>query len=236
MRTLLLAVTLCVAKAAIAEEPSLRLEAMGGQCQHRLAPDSSWHYQYGGYEINMPLRVRCLQLGLSVMPFGSGDLRWGFRVAYVDLGKIEANNTYPVNEQAYFDAKDSGTEVQSETARFHGQGGARGLTLGLASEYRVWRHLRVGPEFGAAGLYTRWHTQFNHAQAVNEGCRTNDWACADGLHWTPYAGLTVRWEWLQVSARRYFNVLTSQSEKNPLFTGPTTGPVDSIMVGLSIPL
>lgn len=233
---MLLAALLIAGAAHADDEGSLRLELMGGQCQHRLAVDASWHYEYGGYETNMNLRPKCLQLGISVMPFKYRDLRWGFRVAYVDLGKIIADNTYPVDELEYFHAKDEGREVNSETARFHAQGGARGLTIGLASEYPLWRELQVGPEIGAAGLYTTWHTQFNHAQAVNEGCRTVDWACADGLHWTVYAGVTVRWQWLMISARRYFNVLTSQSEKNPLFIGPTTGPVDSILIGLSIPL
>jgi hypothetical protein len=221
--------------AAISNADGIRLEVSGGNCKHRFAEDSSWSYRdWGSYETNYDLTPECLQIGASWMPWSVGKLKYGVRLAYVDLGKIGGDITYPVDEPEYFRAKETRTPINSETARLHGQGGSRGLTLGIASEYPVgpfW----IGPETGVAMLYSTWRTTFNHAQAVNEGCR-QDWACADGWHATLYAGATLRYEWLFLSYRRYANVHASQSEKNPLFIGPTTGPVDSVLVGLSIPL
>lgn len=216
-------------------EPTTRVEILGGSCQHRFAPDSSWSYrEWGNYETNMDLSPKCYQLGVSYLPFQLKGWDWGFRAAYVDLGRIDADNTFPVNEPEYFRAKETKTPVNSPTERFQGTGGARGLTLGLATERKV-GPLHVGPEGGLALLYSRWHVESPDVVAILNGCRS-DWACADGWKATAYVGLTARYGWLMVSARRYLNVRASQAQDNPLYIGPTTGPVDAVMVGLSIPL
>ncbi len=225
---------------AVSNAEPVRVEALGGQCKHRLAPDSSWHYQYGGYETNMELSMKCAQLGFSFLPYEYRNLKWGYRFNYVHLGHVKADNTFPLDEKEYFRAKETGTQVNSPTARFRGQGSTKGITVGLASEYPV-LGLHVGPEVGIAALYSTWHTDIAKESwttyaAPLTGCRADDWACADGWKATIYMGLTLRYGWLSVSARRYENVHASQSEKNPLFIGPTTGPVDTLMIGLSIPL
>jgi hypothetical protein len=217
------------------EETPLRIEALAGHCKHRLGPDSSWHYQYGGYQTNMDMTPNCIQAGLSYLPFKYRDLRLGFRVAYVDLGDIKAHNTFPVDEKEYFRAREAGEPVNSATARYQGQGGARGLTLGLASEYPV-GPFKIGPEAGAAFLYARWSVMVaDGVQDISPGCRY-DWSCANGWKVTPYFGVTARYEWLEVSFRRYANVHASRTERRDYFIGPYTGPVDSVMVGISIPL
>ena len=214
----------------------IRLEAAGGSCQHRLAPDASWSYrEWGDYQTKMRLKPNCYQVGLSWLPWQRGATRYGIRIGYVDLGRIKADNEYPVDEQAYFIAKETRTPVNSATARFQGTGGSRGFTAGFAAETPMGA-FHIGPEIGMAMLYARWHVQFpGFGAAVASGCR-EDWACADGWHATWYVGATARYQWLFVSYRRYMNVYTSQSEKNPLFVGPTTGPVDQVLVGISVPL
>ncbi len=217
------------------EESPVRLELLGGHCKHRLGPDSTWHYQYGGYQTNMDMTPNCIQAGLSYLPFKWGDLRFGGRVAYVDLGKITAHNTFPIDEKEYFRARDAGEPVNSAEGRYQGLGGARGLTLGLASEYPV-GPFKIGPEVGAAFLYARWAVMVpGEVQDISPGCR-GDWSCANGWKVTPYIGVTARYEWLEVSFRRYANVRASQRDNKDYMIGPYTGPVDSVMVGISVPL
>ena len=229
MKHLILIAALMSASAAA--QP--RLELAGGHCQHRLAPDSSWHYGYGGYQTNMDMTPNCIQAGVSFLPFKAGDLKYGLRIAYVDLGKIKAHNTFPVDEPEYFRARAAGDAVNSAEARYQAEGGARGLTFGLASEYPV-GPFHVGPEVGAAFLHTRWSVMLADAQKdLTPGCRGDDWACANGWKVTPYLGATVRYEWLQFTYRRYANVHAS---RGGYMIGPYTGPVDAVMIGVSVPL
>lgn len=214
-----------------------RIEVLGGTCQHRLAQDASWSYrEWGDYQTNMQLNPDCLQAGFSWMPKWKelGGHRMGLRFAYVNLGKIVAHNTFPADEPEYMNAKAEGRPINSPTSAFEGHGGSKGITYGLASEFNV-KGVHVGPEAGIATLYSKWRAYFWNNEEEVFGCGVG-WACADGWHSTLYAGMTVRYEWLMFSTRRYFNVHASQAEKNPLFIGPTTGPVDTFLVGLSIPL
>ncbi len=221
--------------AMVRAESPIRMEVSGGHCKHRLGPDSSWHYQYGGYQTNMDMTPNCIQAGLSYLPFQSGNFKYGLRLAYVDLGKIKAHNTFPIDEKEYFRAREAGETVNSAEGRYQGQGGARGLTLGFASEYPV-GPFQIGPEFGAAFLYARWSVMVpGEVKDISAGCR-HDWSCADGWKITPYAGVVARYEWVTVSWRRYANVRASQADVKDYFIGPYTGPVDAVMVGISIPL
>ncbi len=219
---------------AHSQESNTRFELLGGQCKHHLGPDSNWHYGYGGYETNVNLKPNCGQVGLSTIPFEKAGWKWGFRGAFVTLGPTDTEITYPVCETCYFTAKATGTAVEGETARLQATGRARGLTLGLATE-KKFGPIHVGPEAGIAALYTEWHTQYNHAQAVADGCRTADWACADGLKFNPYVGVTARYKWVEVGVRAYFNVRASQAQENPQFVGGTDGNVYAFLAGVSIP-
>lgn len=218
-------------------ESSVRIEGSVGYCQHHLAPDSSWSYRdWGQYQTHMNIKPKCGQLGLSILPFESGGVKLGFRVAYVDLGTIRADNTYPVDEPAYFHAKETGTPVKSETARFQGVGRSRGLTLGLAAESRAYG-IDVGGEGGLALLRNTWHVEFPGGATTQAGCRT-DWACADSNQVTPYVGVNVRYGYVFLSVRKYMSVHASNSGEGirSLFIGPTAGPTVQATVGLSIPL
>lgn len=225
-------------------DSNIRVEVAGGQCRHHLAADASWSYRdWGSYQSNMELQPSCLQAGVSWMPYwkGFGKTRLGLRIAYVDLGNITADNTFPLDELEYFRAKETKTPVNSPTYSFHGNGGSRGMTMGLASEFPLAWGIHVGPEAGAAFLYSRWNAYFpNQEEESPVGGCGKGWACANGWHATAYAGVTVRYEWLQISARRYFNAHASNTNspdtRSALFIGPTTGPVDSILIGISIPL
>lgn len=213
-------------------EGHMRFEAAVGTCRHHLAPDSSWSYrEWGNYDTRMQVAPRCAQIGISVLPFEAGRTKWGVRAAYVDHGTVTADNTYPVDEPAYFRAKDTRTAVQSATGRFQGSGHARGFTLGLAAEQRHFG-LDLGVEAGVALLRTTWHVPDSPHMATTGGCR-GDWACADCVSSTWYAGVNARWENFFISIRRYANVHASQASRNPLFIGPTDGPVNAVLVGIT---
>lgn len=215
---------------------AFRFEAGVGHCRHQLAPDASWSYrEWGNYETKMNINPICYQVGVSYLPVEFDGVKVGFRASLVDLGRITANNSYPVNEQAYFLAKDTRTAVQSDTGRFTGSGSSRGLTLGLAAETQK-SGLNIGAEVGLALLRNTWRVNFPNFGAANvTGCRT-DWACADGNQITPYIGVNARWKYLFVSIRQYTSVHASQSEANPLFIGPTAGSVTQMTIGASVPL
>lgn len=220
--------------AANVRAEGIRLEAAGGTCRHQLAPDASWSYrEWGNYETKMELKPACYQVGLLWLPYQFDEIKWGGRISYVELGTITADNTYPVDEPAYFRAKDTRTAVQSATARFHGDGRSKGFTIGLAAETRA-LGLDWGAEVGLAFLRSTWHVDWPDGRVVGR-CRS-DWACADGNQITPYIGVNARWKYLFISIRQYTSVHASQSDANPLFIGPTSGSVVQATAGISVPI
>jgi hypothetical protein len=224
--------------AVAASATGLRLEGALGRCRHHLAPDSSWSYrEWGTYENNMQVQPHCFQVGIVVLPYEWNSVKWGFRAAYVDLGRVTADNTFPLDEPEYFRAKDTRTPINSPTGRFHGYGTHRGLTLGLAAE-KPMLGLDFGVEAGLALLRNTWHVNLPGMSAM-VGCR-EDWACADGNQITPYFGVNARYKIFYVSVRQYMSVHASNARMNvphsDLFTGPTSGPVTQVTIGVSIPL
>lgn len=190
-----------------------RGEMYAGYCKHSLAPDASWHYGYGGYRTNMTLRPACFNFAAVRMI----DRTFGLRAAYVDLGHVDADNTYPVDDLAYFAAKATNTPVASPTARFQGQGVSRGFSFGPLVSWRL-----LEAEAGIAALYNNWHV--------------DSWRYADGWNTTWYAGAAFKWRYLRIGVRRYENVHASQSKTNYQFIGPTSGQVIQTTFGISIPL
>jgi hypothetical protein len=213
-----------------------RIEGSFGRCRHHLAPDSSWSYrEWGNYDNNMQVQPHCFQVGIVVLPYEWHSVKWGVRAGFVNLGRTTADNTYPVDEPAYFRAKDTRTPVQSATGRFHGYGTHKGFTLGLAGEKEM-LGIYWGAEVGAALLRNTWHVNLPGMGTVT-GCR-DDWACADGNQVTPYIGANARYQNFFVSVRRYSSVHASNCSLNvpfsALFTGPTSGPVTQVTAGISI--
>lgn len=226
---------LAVFFAANVKAEGLRLEMAGGHCRHQLAPDSSWSYrEWGNYETHIQNHPKCYQVGLLWLPHQFDGIKWGYRASLVDLGTITADNSYPTNEQAYFLAKATRTAVQSDTGRFYGSGSSKGLTLGLAAERHIFG-LDLGAEVGLALLRSTWHVPDSPHMVTTAHCR-GDWACADGNQITPYFGVNARWKYLFISVRQYASVHASQSDSNPLFVGPTSGPVVQATFGASLPI
>jgi hypothetical protein len=233
---LLALILVAVFFAANVKAEGLRLEGGLGRCRHHLAPDSSWSYRdWGSYENNMQVQPHCFQLGASYLPFEFGGIKLGIRGAFVDLGRVTADNTYPIDEPAYFRAKDSRTTVQSATARFTGYGTHKGFTLGLAAEKEM-LGIHWGAETGLALLRNTWHVNFPGMNATAmTGCR-EDWACADGNQVTPYIGINARYRVFYVSVRQYSSVHASECDKNFQFIGPTAGTVTQVTAGISVAL
>jgi hypothetical protein len=210
----------------------VRLEATAGVCKHGLAPDASWSYrEWGNYENKMRLNPACYQLGVSYLPLDWDGVKVGIRGAFIDLGRVTADNTFPVDEPEYFRAKDTRTPVRSATGRFHGNGTHKGFSLGLAAETH-WLVFDVGAEGGLALLRNTWHVNLPGMSAM-VGCR-EDWACADGNQITPYVGVNARYKMFYVSLRQYVSVHASNCEKNGLFIGLTSGSVRQLTAGVSL--
>ena len=200
----------------------LRVEATAGQCTHRLAEDTNWHYELGGYETNMGLKPNCWNLsGVWMM-----DKTFGWKAGVVDLGSVRANNTYPLPEQAYFDAKNNHTAIDATTYRFQGNGHSRGFTFGPVFEAKH-KDFAVRSEAGVAVLYNTWHAWTAAA---------GTWDYADSWNSTWYVGGSVRYKYLMAGVTLFRNVHASNANLNPLFIRPTTGPVVQTTVGVSIPL
>lgn len=219
---LLLGVCIGVAiRAGMADE--IRIEALLGKCRYNLADDTNWYYKYGAFHNDIRQNAQCGQLSL----LWKIDRTFGFRASYVDFGTYSLDNDYPIDEQAYIRARNSHTAVNSAIGHLSGHGGAQGVAFGPAFETSA-KDVTVGAETGLAYLYNWWHVS---AQGVS------DWSYADGWNTTWYVGSTARWKWLEAAIRVYGNVHANGGTKiNPVFTGPTSGPLVQAIVGVSVPL
>lgn len=197
----------------------LRFEGAVGQCKYRLAEDTSWHYGVGPYFTNMELTPHCGQLGVLWKPNDT----FGLRFAYVDLGTVTAENSYPVDEPAYMRAKATSTGIVSETAIFQGQQQARGLSVGPVIEKKA-AGLTWSVEGGVSALYITWRAMTPVYP---------DWRFADGWKFAPYVGAGVRKGIVTAGFRVYSNAHASRTDICEQCFGPTKGPVVQTLVGLS---
>jgi hypothetical protein len=212
---------LCVSSVALAENHDpLRFELQAGACKYHLAPEGSWWYE--GYQTDVKLTVPCHQFGISWLSVKRGTWRFGIRGSYVDLGEVKANNDFPAVE----DGSQNDNRVNPA--------GARGWTIGPVAE-RSFGRWTVSGELGAAHLWTWWHV----TQASIDGTPVNiNWRYADGYKWTSYLGLGAHYSinkaWrVDLTGRRYSQVHASQAEVNSQYVGIFSGPVYSLMLGVS---
>lgn len=224
---------------------TLRLEATVGVSQHALAPEGSWHYS--GFPTNNKLLAGSYTVGLQWMPIKRDVWSFGLRGGYADLGKVKANNEFPIhedwtNKDARVNPSCNKTTLDGCTGRFEGQGTTRGIYLGIVAERDFGGGVALGGELGAYHYKASWKARNvmvlddyrdEFKPLVWDGFVWNE---ADSKHTTPYIGAHARWHYLLIAGRIYGNVHASRSEVNPGFIGMTDGIVWSFLVGLSLPL
>lgn len=216
-----------------------RLEIAAGFTKHKLAPEGAWHYD--GFETDTRLLVGSYAVGLLWTPIKAGDWLIGARGGYANLGKVHAMNSFPIFERGPGDARinpvcDRAT-LYGCTGRFNGTGTTKGWYLGPAIE-RNFGSVAVGAEAGAYIYHSNWIAR--DLRVVDGGQEFIPpmwegfvWDSAKGQHITPYVGANARWNNFFVSGRYYSQVHAARTELHPDFIGMTSGPVWSVMAGLS---
>jgi hypothetical protein len=235
----MVAVALLVSAAVQAE---VRLELATGVAKHQLAPEGSWWYE--GFQTNVRTRTSAFSVGLLWTPIERGRTRLGLRAGYSDLGRVTADNAFPIYEDwSMADARvnpncDRAT-LAGCTGKYHGAGKAKGFYIGPALD-RDFGGLTLGVE-GGLFLYRSEWVAIN-ARAVDgagefipPGWDQIRWDHVRNHHGTWYGGLNARWRGLFVTWRRYSNVRAADTSKGFEYVGMTSGPVWSFMVGASLP-
>jgi opacity protein-like surface antigen len=223
-------VVLALVTVANTRADEFRLEAGLGACRYSLAQEGSWWYD--GYRTDTKLTTPCHQVGLSWLPAVTGGWKLGGRLAYVNLGTVKANNSFPAVEDGSY--HDNRVNPKGPVGEYSGRGGASGVTLGPVAErsYGAWT---LSGEAGVAYLRTYWHVD----DASIEGEKQDiNWRHADGNKWTWYAGLgthydlTKHWR-ADLTFRYYGRVHASQAQTNYQYIGLFGGPAYTVLVGAS---
>lgn len=224
---------------------SLRLELSAGISKHALAPEGTWWYS--GFDTNAKLVTPGYTAGLLWTPIKKGDWLLGARVGYADLGRVRATNSFPVYEDgthrdARVNPSCNRTTLEGCTGKFDGSGKTKGWYLGPAFERDFGGGVALGGEIGVYRYRSAWVAgnvrieDGNGGEFIPPAFDGFTWNSANGEHTTSYVGANARWNYLYVYARRYSMVHASQVEVSHDFIGMTSGPVWTVMVGLSIPL
>jgi hypothetical protein len=226
-----------------AQAEGLRLELAAGVAHHRLAPEGSWWYD--GFERETKLTVPSFSAGVLWTPIEWKRYRFGLRAGYVDLGTVTASNSFPIVEDhsaadARVNPTCNRTTLAGCTGKFKGTGWAHGWYLGPAAE-RDFGRFTLGAEAGLLYYKSAWiATDFKVADEKGvfipgdwDGMR---WDQIEAWHGTSYAGLNARWRALFVTGRVYNDVHAADTNKGKDFIGMTSGPVWSVLAGISWPL
>ena len=219
---------------------TLRLELGAGVATHQLAPEGSWWYD--GFQTKTKLLTSAYQVGMLWTPIKSGAWSFGGRAGYANLGTVQSWNSFPIFEDGSHRDSRVNPNCNKHTLEgcvgaYNGQGKASGYYFGPAAERDFGGGVAIGGEVGAIKYKSAWTAdQVRGVESDGEPfCAFGgDWDYARGYHWTSYIGAHARWQWLQISARRYSSVMASRAEINPMFVGMTSGPVWTVMLGASI--
>ena len=241
-------IALAIAAAAIglqscdAKAAHPRLEGNIGLATHQLAPEGSWWYE--GFDTKTKLVTGSYSLGLLWTPIKSGSWSYGGRAGYANLGTVQSWNSFPIFEDgSHRDSRVNSncnhSNLEGCVGAYNGQGKASGYYFGPVAERDFGGGVAIGGEIGAYKYKSSWTADSVRAVETNgePWCVFGgDWDLARGHHWTSYLGAHARWEWLQISARRYSSIKASRTDAHPDFVGMTNGPVWTVMVGVSVGL
>lgn len=214
----------------------LRLEVDGGVCKAHKSEEGTWWQD--GLEHHLQLKDRCGSAGLS---FGTPISNVRLAARYVSLGQFATHAIANADDQ---DNKASRGSVSSHPRRtecqtgfaadcyynWDGSGGAQGGLFAIQWEGINVGPLRFGAEVGQFIYQARWRETIHPIDCPGNQCWQMQIDQRTGWQHAPEAGVSVRWEYLYIAARRYW--VTSHA---PITAG-FKQPVDQIVVGISIPL
>jgi hypothetical protein len=247
LKMIVLLAMLCVSNLAHAE---VRLEIGVGTAKHGLAEEGSWWYE--GFQVDTKLKTSAFSVGILWTPIEMGKTRLGARIGYSDLGRITANNTFPIYEDwsssdARVNPNCDRTTLAGCTGKYQGAGKAKGLYVGPVVERdfetgKLWLEpgkITLGLEGGLFFYRSEWvainaRAVDQHGEFVPAGWDQIRWDHVRNDHGTWYVGLNARWNDLFVSWRRYSNVRASDTSKGFEYVGISSGPVWSVTIGASL--
>lgn len=241
MRALFIAIVAALACSSAAAS-DLRLEVNAGVARSHLANEGAWWYE--GFDTKTKLTTSSYSLGALWTPLKRGAWAFGARVGYANLGTVQSWNSFPIFEdRTHRDSRVNPncdrSNLEGCVGAYNGQGKASGYYFGPAVERDFGGGVVIGAEAGVYSYKSAWTADSVRAVEANgePWCTFGgDWDYARARHVTSYVGASARWEWLQISARRYSQVHASRAEVDPMFVGMTSGAVWTVMLGVSIPL
>jgi hypothetical protein len=225
----------CVRADAREEHAPMRFEAALGTCSQSASDRGSWWNDH--YETHIGLTNACAQIGVSQLRWDFGAARAGWRVAYVDLGRVESNTVFAMRDADQFD-NPSGYDCNPATmqdcvGRGTGRSNPRGVTFGLLAE-RTFGRWNLGAEFGAYAYHNYFTVDIEPA-IDGDTWGPYHWDSARGWLATPYIGASAQYRRLFVSTRAYHRVTAHQAGCGGC-SGITKGPALQLTVGVQVPL
>ena len=241
MRSILIAAALAVViPQAFAEEVShgVRLELSAGTCRYGRNTDGAWWKEnyYADFSFD---RVPCGMVGVSGTPWKLFGAPFGWRMAWVDLGRPRAETYVPVLDEeanSFPSGQDCNlpASVNGCVGHFMQEGGARGISAGLLVE-RTHGRTTLGMEAGLYRYESWWYVMGYIPAPWTCGSCTDglslEWNDARGWHTTTYIGLTLEHNGWMAQIRRYGAVYASRAEENPLLVGAIAGPLVQVTAG-----
>jgi len=210
----------------------LRVEALAGQCKQSKIGNGIWYQEQ--YPHQLDFSSSCANLGLSVLTASRGPWSFGWRLAYVDLGKMRFDSIFTMRDDEQHQLHE-GSNCDPSTMSGclgHGRGEqrARGMSAGLLAE-RIVGPLVLGADLGLFLYEGRFRVSIDgQGASSNVGLHQFDWR---GYRATPYIGLTARYGDLMLMARRYSQVSAQEPNCNGC-SGFANGHATQISIGISV--
>ena len=212
----------------------LRLEALAGQCKQQEIGNGIWYQEQ--YPHHLDFSSGCASLGLSVLTASRGPWFFGWRLAYVDLGKMRVDSVFTYrddeNRQVYDGSGCDKSTFSGCLGRGRGEQQTRGLSAGFITERAV-GPVVLGADVGLFLYDGRFHISIA-GQGSHDKVDFMQFAWG-GYRVTPYLGLTARYGDFLLTARRYNQVSAQEPNCNGC-SGFANGHATQFNAGISIPL
>lgn len=172
----------------------------GGQCRFRTAEDGTF-YQADRHTDNY-MRPACFSFGVADKLKGN----FGYRLAFVGTGSIQARDNMAVNDETRYHYKGACALPSSEAGcpvRFNGAGDTYGISASFTYEQPLYGRLSAIAE---AGLFYFQHHFKSEAQFVPCCNRQISYNETSNI-WdqpSPLAGLTLKYRAVYLAARHYW--------------------------------
>ena len=213
---------------SVVEAQDFRWEVQRGKCKYGITEKGGWWND--AYPTDIDPRDGCFQFGVSRIEKSYSWANVGWRLSYVSLGKLSADNTFAARDEQQFTTFDP-TKCDLVTSkncvlRAVMDDSAKGFTFGAVFEKKKW-DVTWGVEVGAFVYNASFHATFyNNGKQVGQ-FQTN------GLTATPYLGLTVNYGILMGTFRGYGSVTSHESGCGGC-NGLAQGPAWAALVGIQI--